>query len=167
MTSNLKTIPHLRELFGDIVVGLSDHTMGIGVPVAAVALGASVIEKHFTLCRADGGVDSAFSLEPDELKALVAETGRAFQALGKVQYGVQQAERKSKIFKRSVYVVEDLEAGEEFNARNLRIIRPGDGLPPKYYELFLGKRASRDLKAGTPLPWEAFKQEKGEAIMTC
>src|SRR5207244_4349673 len=115
-------------------VGLSDHTMGIGAAVAAVALGARVLEKHFTLRRADGGVDSAFSLEPEELKALVVETERAFLALGNIQYGVQKVEEKSKFFKRSIYVSKDIKVGEIFSKENIRVIRPGDGLAPKFYE---------------------------------
>ena len=148
--SNIRTIPHLRELF-NCEVGLSDHTMGIGVPCAAVTLGATVIEKHFCLSRAEGGVDSAFSLEPDELKSLVIETERAWQSLGKVQYGVQESERTSVMFKRSIYVVEDINIDEELNEKNIRIIRPGDGLAPKYYEQVIGKTANRILKRGTPL----------------
>lgn len=148
--SNLKTIPHLRDLF-NCEVGLSDHTMGIGVPCAAVTLGATVIEKHFCLSRSEGGVDSAFSLEPEELKSLVIETERAWQSLGKVQYGVQESERTSVMFKRSIYVVEDINIDEELNEKNIRIIRPGDGLAPKYYEQVIGKTANRILKRGTPL----------------
>jgi pseudaminic acid synthase len=148
--SNLRTIPHLRELF-NCEVGLSDHTMGIGAPVAAVTLGATVIEKHFCLSRAEGGVDSAFSLEPEELKALVIETERAWQSLGKVQYGVQEAEKKSLIFKRSIYVVKDISTGEKFTAENIRVIRPGDGMHPKYYESLLGKTANRNYTKGQPL----------------
>ncbi|MEM9820731.1 MAG: pseudaminic acid synthase [Bacteroidota bacterium] len=154
--SNIRTISHMQQLFDDVLIGLSDHTMGIGVPVAAVALGACVIEKHFTLSRADGGVDSAFSLEPEELRALVVETKRAFQALGKVQYGVQAVERDNKRFKRSVYVVKDIQAGETFDQSNLRIIRPGDGLAPKYFEGLIGKKAKVEVKAGTPLSWECL-----------
>ncbi|GAB3534744.1 pseudaminic acid synthase [Pontibacter brevis] len=151
--TNLVTIPHMRELFG-VQVGLSDHTMGVGAPVAAVALGATVIEKHFTLSRLDGGVDSAFSLEPVELHALVVETERAWEALGHVQYGVQRAEEKSRLFKRSVYVARDIKAGDTFTRENIRVIRPGLGLAPKYYEGLLGKPAKQDIKAGTPLSWD-------------
>ncbi|GAB3197249.1 pseudaminic acid synthase [Pontibacter aydingkolensis] len=151
--TNLATIPHMRELFG-VQVGLSDHTMGVGAAVAAVALGATVIEKHFTLLRADGGVDSAFSLEPQELHALVVESERAWQALGHVQYGVQRAEEKSRLFKRSVYAAKDIAAGEAFTKENIRVIRPGLGLAPKHYEELLGKAASKDIKAGTPLSWD-------------
>lgn len=151
--TNLNTIPHLAQLH-NCIVGLSDHTMGIGVSVAAVALGASVIEKHFTLRRADGGVDSAFSLEPEELKALVIETERAFLAMGKVQYGVQKIEENSLFFKRSIYISEDIKAGELFSEKNIKVIRPGDGLAPKYYFQIIGKKASKDYKKGTPLTFE-------------
>jgi N-acetylneuraminate synthase len=148
--SNVRTIPHMRELF-QCEIGLSDHTMGIGVPCAAVTLGATVIEKHFCLSRAEGGVDSAFSLEPDELKSLVIETERAWQSLGQVQYGVQESEKKSLLFKRSIYVVKNIKVGEIFTEENIRVIRPGDGLAPKYYEDLLGQMANRDFKEGTPL----------------
>jgi len=151
--TNLNTIPHLSQLH-NCLVGLSDHTIGIGVSVAAVALGARVIEKHFTLCRADGGVDSAFSLEPQELKLLVKETERGFFALGNIQYGVQKAEEKSIFFKRSIYVAKDIKAGEEFTDKNLRVIRPGNGLAPKYYFQVIGKKATRDYFKGTPLNFE-------------
>jgi pseudaminic acid synthase len=128
--TNLRTIAHLRELFG-CEVGLSDHTMGVGAGVAAVALGATVIEKHFTLDRADGGVDSAFSLEPHEMQSLVLETERAWRALGQVRYGPTAAETPSLLYRRSLYVVEDVKAGEPFTRRNVRAIRPGLGLAPK------------------------------------
>ncbi len=151
--TNLLTIPHLAQLH-DCIVGLSDHTMGIGASIAAVALGARVIEKHFTLRRADGGVDSAFSLEPQELKALVEETERAFLAMGHIQYGIQPAEEKSVLFKRSIYVSKDIKAGELLSADNLKIIRPANGLAPKYWDVVVGKKASTDLKSGTPLSWD-------------
>jgi N-acetylneuraminate synthase len=151
--TNLRTIPSMRELFG-CQVGLSDHTMGIGAAVASVALGASVIEKHFTLRRADGGVDSTFSLEPEEMHALVVETERAWQSLGTVRYGTSSAEQASLQFRRSLYVTQDIKAGEAFTAQNLRAIRPGLGLPPKYLEVFLGRTAGRDIKKGTPLAWD-------------
>ena len=151
--TNLITIPHMKQLF-NCHIGLSDHTMGIGVSVASVALGAKVIEKHFTLLRADGGVDSAFSMEPEELKNLVVESERAFLALGNIQYGVQKAETNSLNFKRSLYVSKDIKAGEIFTKENIRVIRPGFGLPPKFYETVLGKKAVKDIKAGTPLTWE-------------
>lgn len=151
--THLQTIPHMVQLF-DCHVGLSDHTMGIGAAVAAVALGARVIEKHFTLRRADGGVDSTFSIEPEELKSLVVESERAYLALGKVYYGVQEAEKKSLRFKRSLYVVKDVASGEVFTEKNVRVIRPGDGMPPKYFNTVIGKQARTHIKAGTPLSWE-------------
>ena len=132
--TNLLTIPVLQKIFPDCVIGLSDHTMGIGVSVASVALGARVIEKHFTLRRADGGVDSAFSMEPEELQTLVTETERAFLALGRVQLDTQKSEQKSRQFKRSIYVVKDINEGEPFSYDNIRVIRPGDGLAPKFIE---------------------------------
>jgi len=153
--TNIRTIPHMAELFG-CPVGLSDHTMGIGAAVAATALGARVVEKHFTLARADGGVDSAFSLEPAELAALVVETERAFQSLGQVQYGVQEAEQNSRQFKRSIYAVKDIAAGEAFTTENIRVIRPGDGLEPKYFEHVIKRNARSDLVAGTPISFEHF-----------
>jgi len=148
--TNLRTIPIFQSLFEDCIIGLSDHTMGIGAAVGAVALGARIIEKHFTLSRADGGVDSAFSLEPEELKALVRETERAFLALGDIQLDTQKNEEKSRQFKRSIYVSEDIEAGEKFSTTNIKVIRPGDGLAPKYFEYVLGKPAKKDFKKGTP-----------------
>ncbi len=154
--TNLITIPNMQEKH-KCIIGLSDHTMGTGVSVAAVALGARIIEKHFTLRRADGGVDSSFSLEPEELKALVVETERAFLALGKVFYGIQPAEEKSVFFKRSIYVSKDIKKGEKFSTDNLRIIRPANGLAPKYWDDVIGKVAKSELKAGTPLTtgsWE-------------
>ena len=151
--TNVLTIPHMRELFG-CEVGLSDHTMGVGASVAAVAHGATVIEKHFTLRRADGGVDSAFSLEPEELKMLVVETERAWQSLGGVFYGPTDAEKASLQFRRSLYIAEDVQAGTELTAENLRIVRPGLGLPPKYYDVLLGRKVNQDLKKGTAMKWE-------------
>ncbi len=148
--TNLLTIPHLSQLH-NCLVGLSDHTMGIGASVAAVALGARVIEKHFTLRRADGGVDAAFSLEPEELKHLVIETERAFLALGEVKYGIQKAEENSLFFKRSIYVAKDIIAGEKFTELNLKVIRPGNGLAPKYWDELIGKTCTKNLKAGSPL----------------
>ena len=149
--TNLRTIPVFQSVFPDCVVGLSDHTMGIGVSVAAVALGASVVEKHFTLRRADGGVDSTFSLEPEELKALVVESERAWQALGRVQLDTQKAEEVSRQFRRSVYVVKDIAAGEAFTPENIRVIRPGDGSPPARFEEILKRKSRIALKRGTPL----------------
>lgn len=151
--TNILTIPHMRELFG-CEVGLSDHTMGIGVSVASVALGATVIEKHFTLDRADGGVDSTFSMEPAEMAQLVLETGRAWDALGRVSYGPTEAEKKSLQYRRSLYIVQDIKAGDVLTAENVRAIRPGLGLPPKYLEKILGKTVKSDVKRGTALSWE-------------
>jgi N-acetylneuraminate synthase len=154
--TNIRTIPHLRELFG-CEVGLSDHTMGTGVAVASVALGASVIEKHFTLRRADGGVDSSFSMEPDEMRALVVESERAWQSLGSVQYGPTAAELKSLQFRRSLYISADVQAGEALTAQNVRAIRPGRGLPPKFLDTVLGMTVTRDVKRGTPVSWDILK----------
>jgi N-acetylneuraminate synthase len=151
--SNIRTIPHMRDLFS-CEVGLSDHTMGVGVAVAAVALGASVIEKHFTLARADGGVDSAFSLEPAEMSALVLESERAWQALGYVRYGPTAAEQKSLVFRRSIYVVADIAAGESFTESNIRILRPGLGAPPSLYRDLLGRSARRAYRRGEPLGFD-------------
>jgi N-acetylneuraminate synthase len=150
--TNILTIPHLRELFG-CEVGLSDHTMGLGVSVASVALGATVIEKHFTVNRADGGVDSTFSMEPAEMAQLVVESERAWQALGQVSYGATEAEKKSIQFRRSLYVVQDLRAGDVLTYENVRAIRPGLGLPTKYLAVVLGKKVSQDVKRGTALGW--------------
>jgi len=154
--SHLRTIPHLQELF-DVQVGLSDHTLGVGVAVASVALGATAIEKHFTLCRAEGGVDAAFSLEPDEMKQLVVESQRAWQGLGTIQYGTTQAEQSSLLFRRSLYVANDMKAGDRFTRDNLRAIRPGWGLPPKYQDILLGKKVKVDLKIGTPVSWDLIE----------
>lgn len=151
--TNILTIPHLRELFG-CEVGLSDHTMGVGVSVASVALGATVIEKHFTLNRADGGVDSTFSMEPAEMTQLALETERAWQSLGHVAYGPTEAEKKSLQFRRSIYVVHDLKTGDVLTRENVRAIRPGFGLPTKYLEVILGKAVKRDVKRGTALSWD-------------
>ena len=151
--TNILTIPHMRELFG-CEVGLSDHTMGVGVSVASVALGTTVIEKHFTLNRADGGVDSTFSMEPAEMAQLVVETERAWQALGVVSYGTTDAEKKSIVFRRSLYVVKDIKAGEVLTNENVRAIRPGLGLPTKYLDVILGKKLKQDVKRGTGLHWD-------------
>ena len=150
--THLRTLPHLRELFG-CEVGLSDHTMGVGASVAAVALGATVVEKHFTLSRAAGGVDASFSLEPAELASLVTETARAWQAMGQVHYGPTTAEQKSLVFRRSLYVVKDMAPGEPFNRENLRAIRPGLGLAPRHIDGVLGRNARQAIKRGTPLAW--------------
>lgn len=154
--SNLRTIPHLRELFG-VQVGLSDHTTGIGVAVASVAFGATVIEKHVTLRRADGGVDAAFSLEPEELAALVRESEQAWRALGAIRYGPTAAERPSLAFRRSIFVTCDLRAGEPLTRENVRVIRPGHGLAPRHYDEVLGRRVRRDVERGTPLAWELLE----------
>ena len=154
--TNLRTIPHMRELFG-CAVGLSDHTLGIGASVASVALGATVIEKHFTLSRAEGGVDATFSLEPAEMAQLVRECRTAALALGTVSYERAEQEQKSLQFRRSLYVVEDMKAGDVFTEKNLRRIRPGMGLSPKYYDALLGRCVKCDVKRGTPLSWDLIK----------
>jgi N-acetylneuraminate synthase len=154
--SNVLTIPHMRKLF-NCEVGLSDHSMGVGAAVAAVAHGATIIEKHFTLRRADGGVDSAFSMEPEEMKQLVVETERAWQSLGKVTYGPTEAEKGSLVFRRSLYIAEDMKKGQVLNKQNLRIVRPGLGLPPKYYEILLGRKVNQDVKKGTAVDWEIIE----------
>jgi N-acetylneuraminate synthase len=154
--SNLLTIPHLRELFG-VEVGLSDHTMGIGVAVGSVMLGATVIEKHFTLRRADGGVDSAFSMEPAEMCQLVIESERSWQALGKVYYGITKSEKDSLRYRRSLYVTKDMKSGDIFTPENLKTVRPGLGLPPKYYDIILGQAVNQDIQNGTPVTWNFLK----------
>ena len=151
--SNVLTVPHMRELF-DCEVGLSDHTMGVGAAIAAVAHGATVVEKHLTLSRADGGVDSSFSMEPPEMAELVLETERAWRSLGHVSYGPGAVEGNSIVFRRSIYIAEDLEAGDELTRENLRCVRPGMGLPPKHYEILLGRRVRRSVKKGTPMSWD-------------
>ena len=154
--AHLLTLPDLRSRFG-CEVGLSDHTPGIAVPLASVALGATFIEKHFTLRRADGGVDSEFSLEPGEMRALVEETARAWRALGGVRYGASDAERGSMQFRRSLYIVQDLKAGDALTRENVRAIRPGHGLPPRHLEEILGRHVSRDVKRGTALAWDLLR----------
>jgi N-acetylneuraminate synthase len=151
--TNILTIPHMRELF-NCEIGLSDHTMGIGVSVASVALGATVIEKHFTLNRADGGVDSSFSMEPEEMRQLVIESERAWQALGKISYGATEKEKASLVFRRSLYIVEDIKAGEVLTEKNLRSIRPGFGLPPKFIYQLIGRRVNQNLPRGTAFKWD-------------
>lgn len=151
--TNISTIPHMRDMF-DIQVGLSDHTMGTGVAVAAVALGATVVEKHFTLNREDGGVDASFSMEPEEMKALVIETERAWQSIGKITYGPTEKEKASLKFRRSIYVAETIKAGDVFTEENIRIVRPGYGLEPKYYPTLLGKIAKKGYDMGTPIKFE-------------
>lgn len=154
--SNLLTIPHMKELF-KCNVGLSDHTLGIGAAVASVVLGAKVIEKHFTLSRSDGGVDAAFSLEPSEMSQLVRECNRAYEALGQVSYTVQEQERKSIVFRRSLYVVQDMRAGDVLTENKVRSIRPGLGLAPKYYETVLGRKVKCDVSRGTALSWDIIE----------
>ena len=150
--SNLLTIPHLAKLF-DCPVGLSDHTMGIGAALTSIALGAVLIEKHVTLDRADGGVDSEFSLDMNELAALVRESLTGWRALGKVSYGPSSEEMRSLQYRRSLYIVEDMRAGEAFTVKNLRAIRPGAGLPPKFMNIALGRAVRKPVKRGTPLSW--------------
>lgn len=152
-SSNLLTIPNMREAF-KCEIGLSDHTLGIGVSVASVALGACVIEKHFTLNRADGGVDSTFSLEPQEMKSLVTETKQAWEALGEIHYGITLGEKPED--RRSLYVAEDIKKGDFFTDKNVRSVRPGGGLETKYYEHIIGRVARKDAQKGTPLSWELF-----------
>jgi N-acetylneuraminate synthase len=135
-------------------VGLSDHSMGMGAAVAAVAHGATVIEKHFTLRRLEGGVDSAFSLEPEEMKQLVIETERAWQSLGKVTYGPTEAEKGTTVFRRSLYITKDIKKGDVLSEKNFRIIRPGLGLSPRYYDILMGRTINQDLKKGTAVKWE-------------
>ena len=151
--SNIVTIPYLRDRY-NCEVGLSDHTMGIGAALASIAHGATVVEKHLTLRRSDGGVDSSFSMEPHELKNLVVESERAWQSLGKVFLGLSASEKNSLQFRRSLYVSEDMSKGEEFTTKNLRVVRPGYGLPPKYLIKFIGSSINKDVKKGTPANWD-------------
>ena len=151
--SNISSIEHMKKLF-NCNVGLSDHTLGIGAAVAAVAYGASVIEKHFTLDRSEGGVDSAFSLEPQEMKQLVIETKRAWESIGEISYGPLESEKNSLMFRRSIYVSKEIQKGETFNDSNIRIIRPGLGIHPKYFDLLIGRKAKQNLKKGTALNWD-------------
>lgn len=155
-STNVSTIPNMRSLF-NAQIGLSDHTMGNGVACASVALGATVVEKHFTLRRADGGVDSDFSLEPEELQQLVTETRRAWQSLGTVSYGPTPSEERSLQFRRSLYVVSDLMAGEPITEANVRAIRPGYGLAPAHLDTILGMKVMNDVPRGTPVSWDLFK----------
>ena len=150
---NLLTIPDMNKSF-EVPIGLSDHTLGIGVPIAAVALGACIIEKHFTLDRSEPSADAAFSLEPDELKTLVQAVRRTEQALGKVTYGASKRETESLKFRRSLFVVSDIVTGEILTTANIRSIRPADGLPPKEQENVLGRKAKHFIAKGTPLKWE-------------
>lgn len=154
--TNIATIPHMRELF-DVEVGLSDHTMGVGVSVGAVTLGATVIEKHFTTSRAEGGVDAAFSMEPAELKMLVEETERAWQSIGEVKYGPTAAECSSLEHRRSLYIKQDIQAGERLTEEHIQSIRPGHGLPPKYFDTLIGREVKQDVTKGTALTWELLK----------
>lgn len=150
---NLRTIPHLAEAF-NLPVGLSDHTLGVSVAVAAVSLGACLIEKHFTLSRHVSGPDGLFSLEPQEFKEMVEAVRTAERALGKVSYEVTEREAASRNFRRSLFVVQDMRAGESFTLENVRSIRPGYGLHTRYLESVLGRRANQDIPGGTPLSWE-------------
>lgn len=154
---NLATIPDLAKRFG-VVTGLSDHSSGISAAIASVALGSSIIEKHFTLSRADGGVDAAFSIEPKELKELIRSVREAEKAIGKIQYGAGVRESENIVFRRSLFVVKDVEAGEELTRENVRCIRPGNGLPPKFLPEIFGKKAEKDIKRGTPLSWELIQK---------
>ena len=154
--SNILTIPDLRKNF-NCEVGLSDHTMGIGTALAAISHGATIIEKHFTLDRNDGGVDSSFSIEPKEMKILVEESARAWQALGKISYGPTESEKSGINLRRSIYVVKDINKGEKITKKNIRIIRPGKGLAPKYFEEILGRETNQNLKEGTAFTWEFLK----------
>ena len=151
--TNLNTIPHLKKMF-NCQVGLSDHTKGIGVSVGAVAMGATIIEKHFTLDRSEGGVDSEFSLEPNEMESLVNESYRCWQSIGSIKYGLTEEEKKSIIFRRSIYVSEDIKEGEIFTKKNIRIVRPGFGDSPSFYEKIIGKRSRHNINKGTPLKLE-------------
>ena len=151
--ANLRTIPHLSQTFG-CPAGLSDHTMGSAVAVAAVALGARVIEKHFTLSRADGGPDGAFSMEPGEFATMTRDIRTVEKALGQVSYALTGREEQSRVFRRSLFVVKDMRTGDLFTEENVRSIRPGHGLHPRHYEDRLGKRAGKALAAGTPMAWE-------------
>lgn len=153
--SNLCTIPNMRETFG-CAVGLSDHTMGCGVAVASIAFGACLIEKHFTLARADGGVDSAFSMEPHEFRMMREEADRAAQAIGQITYGGTSAEEASKQFRRSLYIAQDMKAGDTLTEANLRAVRPGYGLPPGFFDALIDKAVARDVEAGTPASWDIF-----------
>jgi pseudaminic acid synthase len=156
--TNLRTIPDMRDLYS-VPIGLSDHTMGIGASVAAVALGAVVIEKHFTLSREEGGVDSSFSLEPAELEQLVVETERAFLALGKVNYSLSKGEIKNLQFKRSLYVIKDMIKGELFTSDNVKSIRPSFGLHTRYFDEIKNKKASQAIQAGTALQWNLIEND--------
>lgn len=152
-SSNLLTIPHMSELF-QCQTGISDHTLGIGASVCSIALGGTVIEKHFTLSRAEGGVDSVFSMEPAEMQALVEEAANAWKSIGGISYGPTETEKASMKHRRTLYITRDLKAGEVIAPDNIRAIRPGAGLPPKYYDLVMGKSLKQDAVQGTPLSWD-------------
>ena len=154
--SNLATIPHMRELF-NCQVGLSDHTAGVGAAVASVVFGATVVEKHFTLSRSDGGVDADFSLEPSELKSLVVESERAWQAVGEIKYGSSHEEEGSKKFRRSVYFSQNVKKGDVLSEDNIRIIRPGYSLSPKYYKAILGRKVKQDVRKGQRIDWSILE----------
>ena len=151
--SNLVTLPHMRDLF-KCEIGISDHTLGVGVALASIALGATVIEKHFTLDRADGGIDSVFSLEPNEMAQLVNESKRVWQSLGCISYGPTKAEAKSLEYRRSLYIVKDMKAGEYLTEKNIRAIRPGFGLATKHLSYFIGKKFKKNIPSGTPVSWD-------------
>ncbi|OGT36771.1 MAG: pseudaminic acid synthase [Gammaproteobacteria bacterium RIFCSPHIGHO2_12_FULL_38_14] len=153
--ANLRTLPHLSAMF-DCPVGLSDHTMGVGVAIAAVALGAVIIEKHFTLSRAAGGVDAAFSLEPEELKLLVSESEKAWQSLGRVNYKTSNIEEKSKQFRRSIYFSQDMKTGDIITEAAVRCVRPGYGLPIKHYDALIGLKLKRSVSKGEAVKWDVF-----------
>ena len=153
--SNLATIGHMKDLF-DAQIGISDHTLGIGVPLAAIALGATVVEKHITLKRSDGGVDSAFSLEPEEFGLLVSESEKVRDAMGKVQYGPVKNEQGALKFRRSLYFVKDLQKGDIISQDAIRSLRPGEGISPKYFDIALGKKLNQDIKIGDPVLWDRF-----------
>jgi pseudaminic acid synthase len=157
--SNLLTIPHLKDLF-NVPVGLSDHTLGIGTGIASVALGAVLVEKHFTLSRDDGGVDAFFSLDPEEFQMLCQESRRAWESLGKIAYGPVGKEKDYLKCRRSLYVVKDMKEGEPFTAKNVRGIRPGLGLPIKYFDVFKGAKSSKNVERGTPLSWDLIRKSK-------
>ena len=153
INSNIYTISNMRKIF-KCEVGLSDHIMGFGASIASISLGASIIEKHQVLKRSKGGVDSAFSIDPHEMKILVDETENVWQSLGRVSYGPTDAEKPSLKFRRSLYVVKDIEVNQKFTKENLRIIRPGNGLAPKYYNQVLGRKVNKKLKKGTAVKWD-------------
>ena len=153
LNSNILTIPNMRELF-ECEVGLSDHTLGVGVSIASLALGATVIEKHFTLNRSEGGVDSDFSLEPNEFFQLTSESKNAWQSLGKVFYGPTDSENGSSLLRRSLYVVDDIKTGDKFTSNNIKAIRPGYGMPIKYLDIIIGRTSNQDVKKGTALSWD-------------